>query len=86
MELEDECALDRYITAIPPKLRMVARAAYEELSNNPFLPLFSKDEIARLVCSPGFQSYLESENKLSENSLSANSLFLLYSASLSTRH
>ncbi|MBP2291995.1 hypothetical protein [Azospirillum rugosum] len=81
MEREDECALDRYITAIPPKLRLVARAAYEELSNNPFLPVFSKDEIARLVCSPGFQSYLESES-----SLNANSLFLLYSANLSTRH
>ncbi|KAA0683521.1 hypothetical protein [Roseomonas genomospecies 6] len=81
MEREDECALDRYITAIPPNLRVVAKAAYEELSNNPFLPVFSKDEIARLICSPGFQSYLESENRTS-----AGSLMMLCSAGLATRH
>jgi len=81
MEREDECALDRYITAIPFSLRVVARAAYEELSNNPFLPVFSKDEIARLVCSPGFQSYLESESRTS-----AGSLMMLCSAGLATRH
>lgn len=81
MEREEECALDRYIAALPPNLRLVARAAFDELSNNPFLPVFTKDEIARLICSPGFQSYLESERKLS-----GNSLLFLYSASLSTRH
>ncbi|WP_448203319.1 hypothetical protein [Azospirillum sp. sgz302134] len=81
MEREDECALDRYIAAIPPKLRLMARAAYEELANNPFLPVFSKDEIARLICSPGFQSYLEGDGRSG-----ANSFLLLCSANLSTRH
>lgn len=81
MERLDECALDRYISAIPPGLRRVARAAFDELSNNPFLPVFSKDEIARLVCSPGFQSYLESESRV-EDTL----LVPLRSVALSTRH
>jgi len=65
----EECALNRYITALPPDLWLLARAAFEELANNPFIPIFSKDEIARLVCSPGFQSYLEDEYRRKEQSL-----------------
>ncbi len=80
MEREDEHALDRYIAMLSPDLRLSARLAFKELSNNPFLPIFSKDEIARLICSPGFQSYLEGERKLN-----ANSLFLSCAASAS-RH
>ena len=64
MENEEICALDRYITAIPRDLRSLARDAWKELSNNPFIPIFEQDEIARLICSPNFQSYLESERKL----------------------
>lgn len=81
MERDNDCALDRYITALPPNLWLMARAAFDELSNNPFLPIFSKDEIARLICSPGFQSYLEDESKLK-----GHSLFFLYSAHFSTQH
>lgn len=63
MAQEEEYALSRYIKALPPDLWLLARAAFEELSNNPFLPILDKEEIAKLICSPGFQSYLEGELK-----------------------
>lgn len=66
----EEYALDRYITSLPPDLWMLARAAFEELANSPFIPILSKDEIAKLVCSPGFQSYLEGEYRQKEQRLS----------------
>jgi hypothetical protein len=69
MAQEEEYALSRYIKALPPDLWLLARAAYEELSNNPFIPILDKEEIARLICSPGFQSYLEGELRLRTQSL-----------------
>ena len=70
MAQEDEYALSRYIKALPPDLWLLARAAFEELSNNPFIPILDKEEIAKLICSPGFQSYLEGELKARTQSLS----------------
>ena len=69
MAQEEEYALSRYIKALPPDLWLLARAAFEELSNNPFIPILDKEEIAKLICSPGFQSYLEGELKLRTQSL-----------------
>lgn len=69
MAQEDEYALSRHIKALPPDLWLLARAAFEELSNNPFIPILDKEEIARLICSPGFQSYLEGELRLRTQSL-----------------
>jgi len=69
MAQEEEYALSRHIKALPPDLWLMARAAFEELSNNPFIPILDKDEIARLVCSPGFRNYLEDELKLRTQSL-----------------
>jgi len=69
MAQEEEYALSRYIKALPPDLWLLARAAFEELQDNPFIPVLDKDEIARLVCSPGFRNYLEDELKLRTQSL-----------------
>ena len=69
MAQEEEYALSRHIKALPPDLWLLARAAFEELSNNPFIPILDKEEIAKLICSPGFQSYLEDELKLRTQSL-----------------
>lgn len=69
MAQEDDYALSRHIKALPPDLWLLARAAFEELSNNPFIPILDKEEIARLICSPGFRAYLEGELKLRSQSL-----------------
>ena len=69
MAQEEEYALSRYIKALPPDLWLLARAAFEELSNNPFIPILDKEEIAKLICSPGFRNYLEGELKLRTQSL-----------------
>lgn len=61
MAQEQGCALGRHITALPPELRLMARTAFEELADNPFIPIPDKEEIARLLCSPGFHAYLEGE-------------------------
>ena len=66
---EEDYALGRYIKALPPDLWLLARAAFEELSNNPFIPILDKEEIAKLICSPGFRTYLEGELKLRSQSL-----------------
>jgi len=65
----EECVLNRYITALPKDLWRLAMDAFEELANNPFLPVLDEDEVARLICSPGFQRYLEGELRLREGSL-----------------
>lgn len=70
MAQEEEYALSRHIKSLPPDLWLLARAAFEELSNNPFIPILDKEEIAKLICSPGFQSYLEGELKTRAQSLS----------------
>ncbi|WP_207459931.1 hypothetical protein [Azospirillum sp. SYSU D00513] len=71
---EEVCALDQYITSIPKELWALARDAWKELADNPFIPILDKDEIARLICSPGFQGYLESERRLRQDTLSCKSL------------
>ena len=69
MAQEYDYALSRYIKALPPDLWLLARAAFEELSNNPFIPILDKEEVAKLICSPGFRAYLEGELKLRSQSL-----------------
>ena len=71
---EEGCVLDQYLTAIPKELREMARNAWKELADNPFIPILDKDEIARLVCSPGFQGYLESERRLQEDMMAFKSV------------
>jgi hypothetical protein len=64
------------IEALSSELAATAEAIVNELSSGPFLPIFERHEIERLVCSPMFRSFLESEHNARTRRLTSGSLFM----------
>ncbi|HEY0833394.1 MAG TPA: hypothetical protein VGE72_05735 [Azospirillum sp.] len=62
MSIMDVVSATAPMEALSNELAATAEAIINELSSGPFLPIFERHEIERLVCSPMFRSFLESEH------------------------